>query len=647
MKNIFRIFSLFALLAVAVSCDEKPEPEIKKAETEVGVAIDRTEFYSLTFTARIKNADKAAYLVAKAAEEAPAVAQILSEGVALEFDTEASYTAEQSVQVTVGELESEESYRVYVAAENADWQKEASSEIATIPEPAEEQPDNSVQMSEIEFVSIVAHAVELSVTTRYMDDFGFVVVPTAEYKEMTAEEVIASSATYYWADGNLSWEQEFTFPFNHDTNANTDYTVVAAAVNATSEIVRTATFTTPQAEMTVEKISFKPTSVRVTHSGTDHYLIMSTALKELCVHLVSDGFGGRYDNNDEDASRDFVAEGTYFKELNVDDSWTVYDDIDLFIGNVDLYENVVLGKWEIFGSFCFAIPNTDNGWLTIEIEIQNGVVVEGAERTEPVEIVLKAVEAEAVQSEDDKRTWSLTLTQDDDNTITFDLSLDSSKYTYIPSGEYYYDGLGAPCLNGASMIVTNVRTTMGQQSVGESKLVVEYDATTQESYFSGVVYVASGTAVVNIERCGPFNLYEEEVQDLAVFEESRNLMIWAAWESSTQTWVLNFMGDNFYGDLYFTTNADSSSHLPEGRYTFSKSAPADGGLWLDCSRSYVAKLRTSEKNFFLCDVDDAYFDVTTTVENGNYMHTIKGVIRTDNGFYQINFDYGLERGSIY
>lgn len=502
-------------------------------------------------------------------------------------------------------------------------------------------------MSDIEIVSVVGHSVEFSVTARYIDSFGFVVVPTAEWTEMSADEIIAASLTYAWDDGNLSWEQDFTFAFNADTNAETEYIVVAAAKNATSEVVKTATFTTPKEEMTVEKLSFKPTKLVLQSSGSDHYLTMSTALYELRVHLVSDTFGGRYDNNDDDQSRSFVAEGTYFKELNIDDTWTTYGDIDLTIGNIDLYENVVTGKWETYGSFCFAMPNAENSWLTIEIEIPSGTTITGAERTEPAVFNFNITKAEVEQDATSKAIWNLTLEQDANNSLTFRIKLDSSKYEYIPTGSYVNDGQGTPCLDGCSMIVNNVSTSLGAMKYGLSRVDVEYNASTGETYVSAEAYVKSGTAVVKIAKCGPFKLYEEKVQELAEYTESRNLMIWASWTAETTTWTLDWAGDNFYGYLYFVTGQNTPDYLPEGRYYFRNSAPADGSMWVDCTKSFVAKLRTADEMKIKSDAEEAYIDVTVVEQDGVYLNSIKGVIYTTNGFYKINFDYGIERGSIY
>lgn len=654
MKNLFRILLSLSLLAVAIACEPAPEPEVIPAASITISEVTASES-SASFVLTIANADKAAYLVsaeggADKSAGAGLETSIFQNGTAVEFNSEASFTEPQSVTINVANLEAGKSYTVSAAASNKSGEVSATPANFSTAEPEPEpepKPENPVYMSDIEITSIVAHSVEFSVTTRNMDDFGFVVIPTAEFAEMTAEEIVAASETYYWADGNLSWEQDFTFPFNFDTVASTDYTVAAAAINSESQVVKVATFSTPAAEMTVEKISFKPTKISVIHDGNDHFLTMSTALYELQLHLVGEGFGGRYDNNDT-LEQGFVAEGTHFKKLNPDESWTTYDQVDANIGNVDLYENVVTGKWEVFGSFCFAIPNKSNGWLTIEIELNNGVVITGAERTEPAVLNITPTSGEAVQDESNKSIWYLTLTQDKNNTITFEIKLDSSKYEYIPTGDYYNDGLGAPCLNGASMIVNNVATSLGKKSVGLSELHVEYDAATGESYVSATAYVAAGTAVAEIAKCGPFKFYEEAQQELEVVEESRNLMIWATWMPSMKAWELNFMGDAFYGYLYFVTGADSSAYLPEGRYTFAKSAPADGSMWIDCNSSYVAKLRTSEEMKFLTDAEGAYFDVTTTTDgDGNYLHTIVGTIHTENGFYRINFDYGLERGTIY
>ena len=551
-----------------------------------------------------------------------------------------------SIAFAADNLTPETDYIAVVYVDNADIEMEPIDDSGKVRFTTPSDSPAAV-MSDIEIVSMVGHSVEFSVTARYIDSFGFVVVPTAEWTEMSADEIIAASLTYAWDDGNLSWEQDFTFPFSADTNAETEYIVVAAAKNATSEVVKSTIFTTPKEEMTVEKLSFKPTKLVLQSSGSDHYLTMSTALYELCVHLVSDTFGGRYDNNDDDQNHNFVAEGTYFKELNIDDTWTTYGDIDLTIGNIDLYENVVTGKWETYGSFCFAMPDGDNSWLTIEIEIPSGTTITGAERTEPAVFNFNITKAEVEQDATSKAIWNLTLEQDANNSLTFRIKLDSSKYEYIPSGSYVNDGQGTPCLDGCSMIVNNVSTSLGAMKYGLSRVDVDYNASTGETYVSAEAYVKSGTAVVKIAKCGPFKLYEEKEQSLAEYTESRNLMIWASWSAETTTWTLDWAGDNFYGYLYFVTGQNTPDYLPEGRYYFRNSAPADGSMWVDCTKSFVAKLRTSDEMKIKSDAEEAYLDVTVVEQDGVYLNTIKGTLYTTNGFYKIEFDYGTERGTIY
>lgn len=546
----------------------------------------------------------------------------------------------QRVSLEVTGLTAATEYQIIVLGDNreCDMDPVDASEnlIFTTPEP--EGP--VVEMSDIEVTDVVGHSVEFSVTTRYMDDFGFVVIPTAEYSEVTEEYVLTNSFEYVWDDGNLSWDEPFTFPFHADTQDETDYTVVAVAVNATSSVMKVATFTTPKEELVVETVSFKPTSLNVTSDdGINHFLTMSNAMQELCVHLVSEGFGGRYEPSS--LTNNFVAEGSYWREMGNDGNWSEQTELDVTFGNIDLYENVITGKWEVYGSFFF-LPST-----SIQIEIPSGIAISGAERAEPAVFNLNITQATASQHATSKAIWYLTLAQDADNTLTFEIKLDSSKYEYIPSGTYYNDGLGTPCLNSCSMIVNNVSTSLAKTKIGISELVVDYDEASGQSRFSAKAYVASGTAVVTIDNCGPFSLYEEVEQELETITESRNLMIWSTWQSGSKSWELNFSGDAFYGYLYFTTGANNEAYLPEGRYVFANNAPADGGYWVDCSRSYVARLRTADELAIDTTAEDAYIDVTTREENGVYIHTIKGVIRTTNGYYKIMFDYGEERGSIY
>ena len=523
------------------------------------------------------------------------------------------------------------------------------------PEQPEQPADpNAVTMTDIEILDMQGTYADFSVVVRNMDSFGYMVIPTEEYTEKSVAEVIAGSGQFSLDDGNFSWEEEMTIVFGVDTTPLTDYTVVAAAKNSTSEVLKVATFTTPEEDLQVEKLSFNPTNISVVHEGTaDHYLTLSTMLYELRVHLVGEGFGGvgnnfgaRYDNCDEDTTTGFVAEGTYFKELNIDDTWTTYGAIDLSIGNIDLYENVVTGKWEIYGSFCFATDETGKSFLTIEIEMPTGKPLAGAERTDPYKFDFDITKASAEKNPDNGNIWSLTLTQDKNNTVTFEVDL-GEDLDYIPSGTYTNNDFIS-----CSMVVNNVRTSINDNNAA-NQLSVEYNPETKESIISAVAYVSAGTSYVNIDSFGPYNLYEEQTfTDFEVYTEGESInsmAIWTTWDDSGYYW-LECLGTYFNINLYFMTGTDVEDHLPAGRYYLRSSAPADGSLWIDCTRSNATRIRTDEGALqFVCDNDTAYIDVTAEYDEVDefWRHSIVGTLETTNGKYQILLNYVKENPSIY
>lgn len=523
------------------------------------------------------------------------------------------------------------------------------------PEQPEQPADpNAVTMTDIEMIALQGTFADFAVVVRNMDSFGFVVVPTAEYSQMSVDEVIKNSGEYSLDDGNYSWESDMTVVFGVDTTPQTDYTVVAAAKNSTSEVLKVATFTTPEEDLQVEKLSFNPTSIRVEHEGTaDHYLTLSTILYELRIHLVGEGFGGvgdnfgaRYDNCDEDTTTGFVAEGTYFKKLNTDDTWTTFDTVDTTIGNIDLYENVVTGKWEIYGSFCFEKDDTGKSILTIEIEMPTGKPLAGAERTEPYEFAFDITSATAEKDAKNGNVWNLTLTQDKNNTLTYSIDLGESM-DYIPSGTYTNEDLLS-----CSMIVNNVLTSINKNNA-QNQLVINHDATTNQSTISVIAYVSAGTSYVSIDSFGPYNLYEEKVYDEAeVFTEGEavnSMAIWTTWYDSGY-YLLECLGTYFNMNLYFMTGTEATDHLTAGRYYLRSTAPGDGSLWIDCSKSNATRLHSDEDSLrFVCDTEEAFIDVTAEydAENEFWRHSLVGTLNTTNGKYTINLNYVKENPSIY
>ncbi len=537
------------------------------------------------------------------------------------------------------------------------------------PDPEPTPTEGAVTMTDIVIVDILDIAGYFTVGVCNMDEFGYMVVKTEEYTEQTVDYIIENSGDFMLEDGNTSWSAEMAIPFVVDLEPSTDYTIVAAAKNETSEVMKSATFTSLEKGMDVEKISFHPTEVNIESNGTNHLMTMSTALYQLRVMLVgSEVFGGRYDNTmcveescvcDTQCTEDvcvcekiengFIAEGAYFKVQEFDGTtWTEYTKLDPTIGNVDFYENVVTGKWEIYGTFCFILDEEATSWLTVEIESPQGIVIESKKRTEPYEFIypiadedgnIVPLSAEAEKSQKDANVWNITVAQDKDNSLTFTLNLGEDK-AYIPSGTYTVGDK----LTGCSMVVNNVATSLATADQYESKLVVEYNEATEETIVSADVMVKSGTAVVKFNNAGPFKLYEEVIAETETFNEGRNLMIWAMY--SGDSWWLDWSGDYFCGYLYFVT--DNEEYLPAGRYYLRSTAPADGSLWIDCSRSDIARLRSGVTQSLVCDGENDYIDVTVEEnEEGVKMHTIVGTLKTTDGSYIVNFNYDANtRGAL-
>lgn len=514
------------------------------------------------------------------------------------------------------------------------------------PEPEPTPTEGAVTMTDIEIVEIIDVAVYFSVTVRNMDSYGYIAVPSSEYSEVDADYVIKNSFFRPYDLENTSWEEDLVIALTADTEPETEYVLVVAAKNSTSSIVKTATVTTTKQEMVVEKQRFNPTSIKVISVAPDYYLTMSTALYEMKIHLVGgDTFGGRYDNCDDDSVQGFVAEGSSFKALDMDENWVEYGALDTTIGNIDFYENVVTGKWETFGSFCFAVPGEENSWLTLEIEIPEGKDIDGITRTEPYEFVwplsdrdgnIIPISAEAVKSADNANVWNLTVTNNKDNTMTFTIDL-GKEMAYIPSGTYTAEN----GLDGCSMIVNNVRSTLS--STYNNKVVVDYDEATEETTISVDIMVAAGTAVVKVNNAGPYKLYEEVVDTAETFTEGEgvnSILAWTSWDPSGY-WDIFLSGVHIHMQLYFMTGTNASEHLPAGRYYLRSSAPSDGSLWIDGSRSYAQPDGTRNQFAFACDTEDAYIDVTAEYnQEGEFWgHDMTGTLRTANGAYIIHLNF--------
>lgn len=515
---------------------------------------------------------------------------------------------------------------------------------------------DAVSMSDIVIDDVLDIAIYFSVTVRNMDDYGYVVIPAAEYNEsdITVEYVIRNSLTKIFDLENTSWEEDCTLALVADVTPETEYVIAVAAKNSTSEVMKTATVTSDKQGMVVNKQSFKPTRYSVVHEGNDHYLTMSNSLQEMRIHLVSEGFGGYYinateENEDVISSNkmddgDFVAEGSYFKVSNPDNTWTVYDELDTTVGNVDLHYRAVTGLWEIYGTFIFANKEVgDDAWLSIEFEAPEGKVIEGAESTEPYIFNIDIETASAEKSAENANIWTLRLKQDKFNTFDFEINVDGD-YAYIPSGTY---NINSQELH-YEICLDNVLITLSENY--DNKVVVDYNTETEESTISFDIMVSAGTAVAKAENAGPFYLHKEVITETLTFTEGENvnsMVIWASYDNNC--WWFDCMGANVNLSLYFMTDTDASDYLPAGRYYLLNEAPADGGKWVDCSQSTIMRRKSDDTAQHLIAAE-GYIDVTAAWDEENmwWENDLIGTLKTVNGAYIVNLKFiNDNNGPIY
>lgn len=644
MKRFFSILSVVALVVSAVACDpDTPEEVVKDVELSTPELIE-AGLTSADFKVSVACADEAAYKVV-AGDATLTAEEVLEGGVALTFDAKASYTEAQEVALAVAELEENTSYTLWVAAANAKSSKATSLAFSTLadeenPEPEPEPAGPEVELSAITLLDVQGTTAEFTVTVRNMNNFYYYVAASTE-GELTAADV-KEKGTWAWIEDNTSWDADFDVPFNASGLVpDREYVVYAVAANDTSEKMSYLAFSTIVETDIVKTITFNPTEASVSYKDgdkTNHYLTFSNSSYSMTVHLKNDTLAGWYESANGDNAI-FLAEGSSFTDLS---SGKVYEPLDETFGKIDIYENTITGNHEIYANVLY-MPN-------ISIELTYYGVVEGATRKDPYEESINVLWAEAYRSESDDKVWNLTLRQDKNNTVTLALHTVRA-LDYIPSGTYEVLASGESSgskhiiADQSTMCVNNVRTALGERSVGVSSLTVEYDATTKQTWVEATLYVESGTTVVKIAKVGPFELYAVDEPEQEVTTEKNNLMIWATWYGEGQYWELDWSGDNYYGILNFVTGENSRSHLPAGRYYLSTTAPADGSYWVDCNTSYICKMRSSEQMKIVAE-EGSYFDVTAEQGDG-WEHNITGVIKTTNGLHVVNFNYTTARGSIY
>lgn len=122
IKNLF--LALLALPLFFVACDKGNDTVDTPKDATVTITAGSFTESEISFTIASTNAEKVAYIVIEAAEEAPMASEVLANGVVID--------ANKSVECTKGELKAETTYAIIAVAQNSKGVDKKSIEMTTL-----------------------------------------------------------------------------------------------------------------------------------------------------------------------------------------------------------------------------------------------------------------------------------------------------------------------------------------------------------------------------------------------------------------------------------------------------------------------------------------------------------------------------------
>ena len=122
IKNLF--LALMALPLFFVACDKGNDTVDTPKDATVTITAGSFTESEISFTIASTNAEKVAYIVIEAAEEAPMASEVLANGVVID--------ANKSVECTKGELKAETTYTIIAVAQNSKGVDKKSIEMTTL-----------------------------------------------------------------------------------------------------------------------------------------------------------------------------------------------------------------------------------------------------------------------------------------------------------------------------------------------------------------------------------------------------------------------------------------------------------------------------------------------------------------------------------
>lgn len=131
IKNLF--LALLALPLFFVACDKGNDTVDTPKDATVTITAGSFTESEISFTIASTNAEKVAYIVIEAAEEAPMASEVLANGVVID--------ANKSVECTKGELKAETTYTIIAVAQNSKGVDKKSIEMTTLQGSVTPDPD--------------------------------------------------------------------------------------------------------------------------------------------------------------------------------------------------------------------------------------------------------------------------------------------------------------------------------------------------------------------------------------------------------------------------------------------------------------------------------------------------------------------------
>lgn len=644
MKRLFTLICLVSALFISCSDKEDPTPQEKTYEVELSdLKHISSELTSAEFTAAIRYADKVAFMAIPLADASNADAKtIINNGTEIELDASKIWNEEQvnPTQFVVDELTNDTEYRLFVAAVN---NKSQSYKLAQIdfrtkaeekPEPKKElkltlTPSEATDLA-LSFLISSENAVELAwiVKTDITEEF-YTPEAVLEKGVAASEEELNTEFLAVWQEGLMAETAYQVYAAARDAEGNTLMENIEMTTLAT-EVIETIAYSGGEAEV----INPNP------HDAYLHLLTLENDEYIISLSLTGNRIDSFFSTSGSDYKINVENSKVEKKGESGNQTLPAFSPSD---GALTIMSDVVSGKWEIEGTL-FLVDDT---MVTINYSGDiTGVQIEG-EMTDTIEI--ENISA-SVNTDVSNTVWYLEFADRSGNTVGLSIQT-YQEIAYIPSGEYLaYSSESLPDQTTPYIMIEEswiqydgVVTDLGSlnNKGAQTKLNVEYDSSTGESYIWATICNKAGTLTLNVDRTGPLNLYGDGPAQVTELLE-RNLLIWIYRDSENPShWVMDWYGDNTYGKtLHFVPQTENHDYLPAGRYYLRTSAP-ESGNWIDFSAESPSEIgiKRGEALSMLLDSEECYIDITTQMGEGSDKNTITGSVKTADGRYLITFDY--------